>query len=104
MLHAENRIVEDVDRLQEILNPEKIANRLVSAVMDEAFMRIKTADMRKFGEVSDKVRTGIKKHPFFSTFIGLGLVGGVVAYSLLKNGETVRREQDSPASKQERPD
>jgi len=104
MIDAENRIVEDVDRLQEMLNPEKIANRLVSSAMDEVFTLVRTAEAGKFKELGNKVKAGIKKHPFVSTFIGLGLVCGAVAYwSLLKNGDTGRMEQDGPDSKRQGP-
>lgn len=94
MIEAEDRIVEDVDRLQEMLTPERIANRLVSAVKDELFMRFGRVGMEELREVGNKVRTSIKKHPFFSTLTGLGLVGGAVAYCLLKNSEDGLMEQD----------
>ncbi len=88
MLEAENRIAEDVDKIKEILTPESVANQLVSAVKGELLLRIKAIDTQRFRAAGNKIRSSIKEHPYLSTFLGLGLVSGIVAYGVLKNKGT----------------
>ncbi len=85
MLKAEDRIVEDVNRMKEIISPERIANQLVSAVKGELILRMRNMDSQKLKAAGDKIKTSIKDHPVISAFLGLGVVGGVMAYSFLRD-------------------
>ncbi len=83
MLEAENRIVEDVDRLKETLAPDRIANYLVTAIREELLARIKTVDWQKLGDVRVKIKTSIQEHPYASAALGLG-ISSLIFYGLVR--------------------
>jgi hypothetical protein len=88
MLETENRVVEDFNKIKEMLSPEKVANHMVSAIREVLNSRIKAIDLQKISDAGDKVKTNIKDHPVFSFLIGLGLLSGIATYRMLKNKDS----------------
>lgn len=87
VLKAEDRIVEDADKLQEMFTPERVANQLVSAAREELLIRTRSVDLKKLKDLGDKVIAVMKDHPYLSALLGLGVLGGI-AYGVLRNTDT----------------
>lgn len=88
MLEAEDRIVEDIDRLKELLSPDRVANFILLMLEEELLERAKAIDWPQLEEVSNKAKKIIKDHKLMSGILGIG-VSGLLIYGLsnyLKNG------------------
>lgn len=94
MLEVEDRIVEDIDRLKELLTPSRVANYLFLTFGQELLDQIKAADWGRLEEVSDKAKQSIRNHKFLSTLLGIG-ASGLLIYAFLQSGRNDRL-QHSP--------
>lgn len=94
MLEVEDRIVEDLDRLKELLTPSRVANYLFLTFGQELLEQIKAADWGKLEEVSDKAKQSISNHKVLSALLGIG-ASGLLIYALRQSGKN-DRPQYSP--------
>jgi hypothetical protein len=92
VLEAENRIVEDVDKIKEMFTPEKLASFFTSAVREELLVRMKSIDSLRLRRISGKIKTVIQEYPITFVLLGLGLAGGAVAYGVLNSRQTGQLE------------
>jgi ElaB/YqjD/DUF883 family membrane-anchored ribosome-binding protein len=77
IIETEDRIIEDIRKIQIILTPKNVANRLISTVAEKLFRRIETMNTQTINEMSDKVITNtvetVKGHPVMAALLGLGV-------------------------------
>ena len=91
MLEAEDRIVEDVEKLKETLSPRRIARSMVAAAGKEL---LRAVDRQNLGDVRERIRTGIKDHLYASAAVGLCL-GGLVLHGQMNYRKYDRMDYSS---------
>ncbi len=76
MIGTEEKIIEDLRKIERALAPEKIAKSLISTIGEKLVKRIETMDTQRISEVSDKVITDAvetdRSHPSVMAILGLG--------------------------------
>ncbi len=88
MLQTENRIVEDIETLLELLQPERVADHVIAIVKEELSLRLKAVDRQK---LVYRIKNEVKGRPYLFIPIGLGVIG-LILYGLMpedKNGMVV---------------
>ena len=105
---VEDRIMEDIGKIPEVLTPENIATYLVSTIREQLFRRFATMDSQRINEVSDRVvddtMEAVKSHPGVTALLGFG-VTWFLADSMLKqksdNSKTIVQLKEEVARMQE---
>jgi ElaB/YqjD/DUF883 family membrane-anchored ribosome-binding protein len=91
---AEDRIIEDIKKIPDVLTPENIATYLVSTIREQIFRRFATMNAQRINEVSDRMITdaveAVKSHPGITALLGFG-VTWFLADSMLKQRSDGRR-------------
>ncbi|MDR3566720.1 MAG: hypothetical protein P4L43_01695 [Syntrophobacteraceae bacterium] len=87
ILKAENRIVEDIEHLKEMLHPGRVVSELMSAVKEELSMRLQAVEGQKLETIGNRVISEVKGRPFLFGLLGLGITG-LIFYGLTPEKES----------------
>lgn len=81
MIQTEDKLIEDIESLKRLFNPELVLTYLIALAKQELSLRLRQMDGDKLQAIASRVKDEVKGRPMFLGAIGLA-VAGIAFYGL----------------------